>query len=75
MGMNLEEMPACIENDDESLKDIQDDDSPGNCQINQKRVDKEWTEWEKEFIDTSEEYKDIDTRHLLSDFAHGGEKW
>ena len=72
MGMNLEEMPACIENDDESLKDIEDDNSPGNCQINQKRVDKEWSEWEKEFIDTSEEYKDIDTRHLLSDFAHGG---
>ena len=74
MGMNLEEMPACIENDNVSLKDIQDDNSPGNCQINQKRVDKEWSEWEKEFIDTSEEYKDIDTRHLLSDFAHGGKK-
>ena len=58
--------------DGNSEKNIQDDATPGSCDINRKRVDREWGEWEPKVIELQYEYKDGLERSMVVDSAHGG---
>ena len=70
-GMKKNDIPFCQEGVEE--KYVQDDENPGLCEINQKRVDLEWTSWRWEVvIDSQDEFKEMKRREKLVDFAHGG---
>ena len=52
--MTRDFVPTCEEKGKEKL--ITDDDSPGVCQINKKREDAEWGEWEAPEIVTGHNF-------------------
>ena len=54
IGMTRDFVPKCEEKGEEKL--ITDDDSPGVCQINKKREDAEWGEWEAPEIVTGHNF-------------------
>ena len=68
--MQLNDVPAC--EDDGFLTNITNDDNPGTCEINGKRIDLEWSEWD-EWSETDDEFNWIDGKtNILIDCAHGG---
>ena len=71
-GMLRNDMPNCMESRAGTVKDIRDN-YPGYCQINQKRVDRKWSSWERIKVDNSTDYIISDRREMIKDYAHGGE--
>ena len=71
-GMVQNFTPQCKEKDDTSLKDIQDDSNPGNCEINQKRVDDRFAAPEVKEVLRKNEYQKYDFRDHVTVNAHGG---
>ena len=70
LGMRQNTKPFCMEMGSE--KDIRDDLNPGKCKINNKRVDREWGEWEEIDFQNLTEWKRRIEKRLLLDVAHGG---
>ena len=70
-GMGRKDLPECLDRGQD--KNIQDDQDPGPCHINKKRVDKHWGAWEVDtLIDEKGEFKESRKRSIAIDFAHGG---
>ena len=71
-GMQQIETPDCAENG--LPKDIRIDDRPGNCAINEKRVDVEWSRWSTQIVvNTTTKLKLLKTgRITIVESAHGG---
>ena len=67
--MKKAEAPGCMEAG--SMRSIRDDSLPNRCEINQKRIDAEWTSWQGTLIDTVEEWKRFSSRNCAN-FSHGG---
>ena len=73
IGMRKQDSPSCKER--LSFKSIQNDADPGVCEINRKRVDRQWTEWESEALVSSKtEFKEFGRREIITDYAHGGKR-
>ena len=74
VGMKKDAKPFCKEG--KSVISIQNNGNNGNCQINLKRVDREWTQWSQtdKTVDTGAEYKEmkIFERQITVLEAHGG---
>ena len=70
-GILRNHAPECIEGP--VTKDIQDDEDPGSCKINKKRVDQVWGPWEPMVtIHMTTEWKKYQERKLSIPSAHGG---
>ena len=70
-GMKRSSFPVCNQKSIE--QNIQDDDNPGFCRINEKRIDREWGPWVAEVVvETEREFKEIEKKQIVLDFAHGG---
>ena len=70
-GMSRNDLPECL--DRGQNKDIQDDQDPGPCHVNKKRVDRHWGPWEVDtLIDVKGEFKEFRKRSIAIHFAHGG---
>ena len=69
-GMRKQSYPSCL--DKNELKKIRDDQNPGACQINLKRVDFEWSGWDIIQYDNASDWRDTWTRETLVESAHGG---
>ena len=71
-GMQQIETPDCSENG--LPKDVRIDDRPGNCAINEERVDVEWSRWSTQIVvNTTTELKLLKTgRITIVESAHGG---
>ena len=69
-GQDRFEKPTCREKG--ISQNIQDDENPGVCKINKKRVDREWGPWEVVTINTADEFEKKRVQPMLVDFAHGG---
>ena len=71
-GMQQLETPVCIENG--FPKDISIDGIPGNCAINEKRIDVEWGRWSTQIVvNTTTEHKLVKTGRIITvESAHGG---
>ena len=69
MGMQAEEVPTCEQGSVE--RDIQDDSSPNKCEINGKRTDAVWGEWEIINDGIGYEWKSIMSQSCEV-AAHGG---
>ena len=71
LGMLRNHAPECIEGP--IAKDIKDDEDPGTCKFNKKRVDQVLGPWElMSPIHTTNEWRVYDTRKQLVAGAHGG---
>ena len=70
IGIRKTERPLCEEKGIQ--KSIQDDVTPGICQINKKRVDRQWGPWEVLDFDTSSGWGIVEEKRLLLEAAHGG---
>ena len=62
-GMKRDYVPNCYERG--ILKPITDDDNPGNCNINQKRIDALYGPWTRHINQTDTEWKVFDVREAL----------
>ena len=69
-GMHRDYTPLCQERG--YSKNIDDDENPGACQINWKRVDRKWFSWEFRSNSSAAEIFEYKWRELLVDIAHGG---
>ena len=70
-GQDRLEEPTCKENG--TLKSIQNDENPGVCKINKKRIDREWGPWEDIItVNNANEFEKERVQPMLVDFAHGG---
>ena len=70
VSMEKDESPVCQEGG--RVVDIRSDVMFKFCRIKDKRVDKEWGEWESEVLDTGEDYKEFKMRVVTVEAAHGG---
>ena len=71
-GMAKETAPVCLEDVREDiLKDIEDDEDPGLCRINRKRLDSQWGDWVETEEDSSTVWRLTWTRECSS-LAHEG---
>ena len=69
--MKRSSFPICYQKAIE--QNIQDDDNPGFCRINEKRIDREWGPWVAEIVvETEKEFKEIEKKQIVVDIAHGG---
>ena len=71
-GMKTTDRANCVEDfDPMSFKNIEDDENPGLCEINRKRLDSEWGPWQEEQKQASNSLTRTFTRNC-SVVAHGG---
>ena len=69
-GMRKEIYPDCVEKGSE--RDIQNDEDPNFCQINQKRQDGQCSGWGEVLEeDTAQDYKRVNSREVVNT-SHGG---
>ena len=68
-GLKKEDQPFCVEKGVFVTSQIFD----GICEINGKRVNKEWGSWEREFVDSATDWKKFDRREVVLEAAHGGD--
>ena len=68
-GMQREDHPICSEKGEQKQMQVN---NLGVCQIGLKRVDREWTEWEKETKKDPFSYLEFMARKMIIDVAHGG---
>ena len=71
-GMKKEGYPVCREKT--KIVAITNDDQPGACKINRKRVDRTFSPWNENSVevDNAFEFKESKTREIVLDSAHGG---
>ena len=72
VGMKKTSFPNCQTRGEPVSIREDNDNAQGACEINLKRVDKQWTNWEPENIDTDSEYKVSRSRTVILEAAHGG---
>ena len=70
VGLKKQDRPMCKEY--RQLKDIRDDSFPAICEINRKRVDRQWGPGEPIDFDTSTEWRQVEGKRLVLEAAHGG---
>ena len=70
VGSHRNQVPECEEKGE--LINITIDENQGPCRHYLKRVDHNWSPWELFTDDLESEYKQVQSRRVLLDAAHGG---